>query len=383
MNPNFSSTPGVQITMTRFNEVKYDAATKTADVGAGLTWDSVYAALDPLGVNVVGGRVPGIGVAGLTLGGGYSNQYGLAADNVVAFELVLPNGSVKVITDSDVDLFFALKGGFNNFGIVTKFTLKTYPQGQVWGGAVTLSEDAAVQINAATLKFFTEVTDPKAAIISSFDFEPSLNISVCSLLLFYDAPQPPAGMFDDFLLEGALVSNVSTRSFLSLVQAGPSDESIGRRGVFHNVPVATLEDSAFLNAVLNETLWRTLSLPSDAFVACSVELFLSSVLTHGGPSAYPPTRTIAYQPINVYFAWSLPSSDAFMFDAIQQSSARLTAVALKSGQDVANAPLYPNYAIFDTPVERMYGAGLGRLQRIKKGYDPLNVMGQAGGWKFR
>jgi FAD/FMN-containing dehydrogenase len=56
--------------MTRFNETKVNFTSGTVDVGAGLTWDQVYATLEPTGVNVVGGRVPGIGVAGLTLGGG-------------------------------------------------------------------------------------------------------------------------------------------------------------------------------------------------------------------------------------------------------------------------------------------------------------------------
>jgi len=71
-NPGFSSTSGVEIAMTRFNEIKVDSTCGTVEVGAGLTWDQVYAALEPTGLNVVGGRMPGIGVAGLILGGGES-----------------------------------------------------------------------------------------------------------------------------------------------------------------------------------------------------------------------------------------------------------------------------------------------------------------------
>jgi hypothetical protein len=56
--------------MSRFNETKVDFTSGTVEVGAGLTWDQVYARLKPTGVNVVGGRIPGVGVAGLTLGGG-------------------------------------------------------------------------------------------------------------------------------------------------------------------------------------------------------------------------------------------------------------------------------------------------------------------------
>ena len=56
--------------MTRFNEINVNSESGTVEVGAGLIWDQVYAALGPTGVSVIGGRVPGVGVAGLTLGGG-------------------------------------------------------------------------------------------------------------------------------------------------------------------------------------------------------------------------------------------------------------------------------------------------------------------------
>ena len=69
-NPGFSSTTGVQIAMSRFNETKVNFMSGTVEVGPGLTWDQVYEILEPSGVNVVGGRLPGVGVAGLTLGGG-------------------------------------------------------------------------------------------------------------------------------------------------------------------------------------------------------------------------------------------------------------------------------------------------------------------------
>jgi hypothetical protein len=59
--------------MSRFNDTKVNLGDGTVEVGAGLTWDQVYEALEPTGVNVVGGRIPGVGVAGLTLGGGGSS----------------------------------------------------------------------------------------------------------------------------------------------------------------------------------------------------------------------------------------------------------------------------------------------------------------------
>ena len=70
MNPGFSSTPGVQIAMTRFNEVVYDSSAETVEFGSGLVFDDVYNALAPYNRSAAGGRVPGIGVGGFLLGGG-------------------------------------------------------------------------------------------------------------------------------------------------------------------------------------------------------------------------------------------------------------------------------------------------------------------------
>ncbi len=117
--------------MTRFSEVSYDEGHQTVTLGAGLIWDTVYAALAPHKVNVLGGRAAGIGVAGFILGGGtpspccwrfnisdnnhlgYSwktNQYGLAIDTVVAFELVKPDGTIPPVpTGVHPNMFFGLK----------------------------------------------------------------------------------------------------------------------------------------------------------------------------------------------------------------------------------------------------------------------------------
>ena len=70
MNPGFSSTPGVQITLTRFNEVNYDASTETVEFGSGLVFNDVYNALAPFNRSVAGSRISGIGVGGFLLGGG-------------------------------------------------------------------------------------------------------------------------------------------------------------------------------------------------------------------------------------------------------------------------------------------------------------------------
>ncbi|KZT64214.1 FAD dependent oxidoreductase [Daedalea quercina L-15889] len=383
-NPGFSSTTGVQIAMARFNNVTYDASAGTATIGAGLIWDDVYAGLEQYNVNVVGGRVTGVGVAGFTLGGGYSflsNQYGLTIDTVQAFELVLPNGTFTTVTASNPDLFWALKGGFNNFGIVTQFVLQAYPQGQVWGGSIIIIGETDAVKNA-TANFYANVTDPKASILTTLNWE--LGITAIELNLFYDAPTPPDGIFDEFLAIPYLTSDISTRSFLSLVLTAPSNATFGLRGFFDTVSITDIT-LPFLDAVVNETEFWSTTLAGDVpglFVSYDIEPFLPSVYSRGSSSAWPPTRSQGFMPVNIYYAWSLNTSDSLINSVMQESAHHLTQVAISEGQDVGNTPLYPNYAIYDTALSSMYGDNVARLQAIQAQYDPDNVMALAGGWKF-
>ncbi|THH19350.1 hypothetical protein EW146_g1809 [Bondarzewia mesenterica] len=406
-NPGFSSTTGVHIAMTRFNNVTYHADSQTADIGAGLVWDDVYSALEPYNVNVVGGRVTGVGVAGFTLGGGtcfsfdfaeilkipnscsimilgYSwktNQYGLTVDTVEAFEMVFPNGTISIVTPAYEDLFFGLKGGFNNFGIVTKFTLKTFPQTQVWGGLVTITQENLPQLNAAVANFSANVTDPKAAIISAYNFV--LGAPGVSLLCFYDGPTYPDGIFDQLMAVPHFTKDISTRSFISLVQSAPSDATSGTRTLFSSVSILQYTP-ALLDVIVNETkFWgQNLLLDTATFVSYDVEPFAPSLFTHGSASAYPPDRSRGLLPLNIYFAWGASLADSAMYDAITQSSQTITAAAISDGQDIADAAIYGNYALFDTPLENIYGSNVDRLKSIKQVYDPDNVMGLTGGFKF-
>ena len=113
-----------------------------------------------------------------------------------------------------------------------------------------------------------------------------------------------------------------------------------------------------------------------------IEPFELDFLTHGGPSAYPPDRSLAVFPSVRPITWTNASVGGFITDAIRLSTASLMEAGIQDGQALINAAPYVNYASIGTSLERMYGGHLGRLREIRKKYDPENVMGLAGGWKF-
>ncbi|KAG9199907.1 hypothetical protein G6514_007807 [Epicoccum nigrum] len=129
---------GITISFEKLNRIVLADDKKTASFQPGNTWFDVYSALEKHNTTIIGGRVASVGVGELTLGGGISylsSQYGLACDNVLSYEVVTASGIVLNVSQiSYPDLYWALRGGGNNFGIVTQFDVQAMPQGLMWGG---------------------------------------------------------------------------------------------------------------------------------------------------------------------------------------------------------------------------------------------------------
>ncbi|PBK85369.1 FAD-binding domain-containing protein [Armillaria gallica] len=375
-NPGFSSTTGVQIAMTRFKDITYDPKTQTAVIGAGNIWDDVYEVLNPRGANVLGGRAPGIGVAGFTLGGGYSwhsNQYGLAIDNVVAYELVMPNGKVTTVTAAtDRDLFFSLKGGGKNFGIVTRFTLKTFHQGNIWGGTTVYPATVISAFTAAAVKFSSEVTDPKAAMLITFEYAARQIVLVTTMV--YDGPVPPRGIFEDFLNMTTLRLDVKERSFVDLINSMPS--KVTPRIISNDIPVSDYSKHTVDSLVEELKYWgEKLVFYNNAFVTYTLEPFLPTLFDHAGAgsSAYPGSRERLVLPTEVNLGWVSEGEDGVFHYAVREMTQKLGMVG---------ASRYPNYAMYGTPVVDMYGEeGLKRMQDTRVRVDPDGVMQLTGGFK--
>ena len=130
---------GIVIDVRGFREITVDPERRVVRAGAGLTWGELDAATQAHGLATVGGRVSSTGVAGLALGGGsgwLERKHGLACDNILAVELVTARGDeVRASADEHPELFWALRGGGGNFGVVTAIEFALHPVGpEVLGG---------------------------------------------------------------------------------------------------------------------------------------------------------------------------------------------------------------------------------------------------------
>jgi hypothetical protein len=150
---------GTVVVRTReLRDITVDPDNRLARVGAGVKWGELLAATAPYGLTGLAGSSPDPSVVGFTLGGGlswFSRAHGLAAHGIVAVELVDAEGELRRITaTSDPDLFWALRGGGGDFGIVTAMELTLHPAAHVYGGRLLWP----IEMARPVLRAFREVT---------------------------------------------------------------------------------------------------------------------------------------------------------------------------------------------------------------------------------
>jgi FAD/FMN-containing dehydrogenase len=141
---------GVLLKTSRMATVLVDPDRRLAKVGPGARWSEVIAAAAPFGLVPISGSAPSVGVAGYTLGGGVgwlSRAYGFGADSLLRADVVTADGRmVTASRDSNPDLFWALRGGGGNFGVVTSLEVRLYPVASVYAGTAYFSIDRAADV---------------------------------------------------------------------------------------------------------------------------------------------------------------------------------------------------------------------------------------------
>ncbi|XP_006453769.1 hypothetical protein AGABI2DRAFT_181818 [Agaricus bisporus var. bisporus H97] len=376
-NPGFSSTFGVQVSLQNLLDFDYNEDAQTVKLGSGWTWDAIYEMLQPKNVTVVGGRIPGVGL-GLLYGGGlswYTNQHGLASDNVVEFDLVLPNGTfVNVTETSQPDLYFGLRGGLNNFGIITSVTVKTWPTGDIWGGTIAYSIEHNDEIMKAVEEFSVENTDVKAQLQAVYTL--TKEKAFWQIIFFYDAPDSSPAPFKAFLSIPSTSDTTEVTTHSQFVKNTPFPPVVG--SYLHTVPVLqytvpvlqaveTSVNASFAKALKDER--------SAATFYWFAEPFYNQNSHSTFPSAFPHSPSNPITPSCFWYNYTSPDDVEYFRQSIKDVGTELQTVVVEEGQGRWDDVKYSNYAVKGTTVEEVFGESLDKMRDLKKRIDPKNVMG--------
>ena len=232
-----STDSGIMIALSNLNKKTLIHNQTVAQIGPGQTWEEVYDWISSSGLGVAGGRYGSVGVGGLLLGGGinyFGNSFGWSVNNIVQYEIVLANSSIiDVSADSHPDLFWTLKGGSNNFGIVTRFDMKTFPITKAFVAGVLWRETAIPEFLDAVSSFVQPgggSSDPLVAINPAIAITPGNGVKEATNIALHRGSDPaPASLRNFTNISGAFVNETSVRDNWASLPAELGQQSIVNR----------------------------------------------------------------------------------------------------------------------------------------------------------
>ncbi|EEH05600.1 FAD binding domain-containing protein [Histoplasma capsulatum G186AR] len=391
--PGYANTDGgVLIAFTKMKQLHLSADKSFVSVGPGNTWLNVYQYLEPHGLVALGGRVGSVGVPGLLLGGGisfYSNQYGFAANNVVSYEVVLANGKiVQATAKQNSDLFWALKGGGNSFGIVTRFDLVTFNSPQTCGGIMVHQGTPHDEFSRAISRFVQDGSkDAKAAIIPTITFIPSQDVTAYISFLFYDGAECDQPALSDFLAIPSVNNTYRQATMAQLAAEQDAFIPMGTRRSFHVVSsFATPEAIEIIYDVFATTfkaeLWDVPNITTSIAYQPMTKRFVEEGDRRGGNPQGIDASKAPYFWVVQDLSWTDAKYDQRIAEyrrlAAAKTEAKLAAAGLKAEYR------YMNDADKGQTVFETYGGdNLAKLKEIRAKYDPTRLFTDslAGGWK--
>ncbi len=174
----------VVVDMSKMRQVMIDPKARTMTIGGGTTAADVLASAAPYGLTAVVGTIGKIGVVGFTLAGGYgfiSPKFGLGVDNLLAAEVVLADGSlVRADSSENIGLYWALRGGGGNFGVVTSMEIRLHPVEKILAGKVLFPWSNAKPVlegYAAIMRSAPDELAATAAVVSGPDGDPAIVVA--------------------------------------------------------------------------------------------------------------------------------------------------------------------------------------------------------------
>src|SRR5215211_3159846 len=368
---------GMLIDLALMNGVHVDPEAKIAYVQGGALWGDVDREAQLYGLATPGGVVSDTGVAGLTLGGGYGwlrRKYGLACDNVLSCEVVGADGEVRTASaDSNPDLYWALRGGGGNFGVVTSFTFKLHPVGPIVGfaGVFYPVEDAATVLRGFR-KYGESAPDEVSALAVAITMpadphlpEP-LHDRACIVVGATYAGDPEEGMkVVQPLRELATpLADISQPMPFRIVQS--SFDPFFPRGKLHSYWKSTYL-SELSDGVVDVIAARALERPAPL---TTIVVWLSGgAVNRVDPEDSAFGERFAAYMVSVEGSWADPADTESNISFVRQTWSEIA--------EFGTGSTYLNFTgISDEErnvgVDDAFGAKLERLRQIKAKYDPDN-----------
>jgi FAD/FMN-containing dehydrogenase len=372
--PGFGSNDGgLVIDLSLMRHVHVDPWTQRAQAGGGATWGDFNYATHAYGLATPGGIVSTTGIGGLTLGGGIgylSRGFGLTIDNLVSAEVVTADGEVVTAnSDNHADLFWALRGGGGNFGVVTSFEYQLHPVSDVYVGLFFYEVESAGDL----LRFFREFichapemygAFPAFQIAPPLDFIPAdrHGDAFCVAVVHWAGPirQGEEAMKPFREVAPVVAEMVAPLPYPALNSAFDALFPKGIRSYWKG---------SFVTELTNEAIEAHLAHgPKVPEVSCTMHLYPINGACHrvGADDTAFGYRHANFATV-ILSAWNDPETDG---DRIQWVRDYHDAIAPHSEPGG-----YVNFMADDDQarVPANYGANYTRLTRIKRAYDPDNL----------
>ena len=359
---------GLVIDLGPMKGIRVDPATRVATAQGGVLWRELDRETQAFGLATTGGTVSNTGIAGLTLGGGLGwlmGKHGLTVDNLRSADVITADGTFRTVSvDADPDLFWALRGGGGNFGVVVSFDYDLHPVDTVLGGMVVYGLDQARDVLRFYREFCPTLPDEAEAYLGVLT-DPSAGIPVVAMVLGYNGD----------LAEGERVL-APARAFGSPLVDLVGPVPYGARQVMLDEPNAIhglhrYWRSAFVEVISDDFIDAIIEQASSFSSPLSALLFF---YMHGAATRVPVDATA--------FSARRPMWD---FDAIGQwvelteSDGHTSWVRTAwdaFAPHLGDAGGYINHLSDDDRPEQVrasYGTNLVRLRQLKTRYDPTNV----------
>ncbi|KAI1123366.1 FAD-binding domain-containing protein [Nemania abortiva] len=385
---------GITVDLSQLTEIDLDLGAGIVSIGAGARWGKVYEKVSEKGLGVTGSRSSAGGIGGLALAGGlsfFSTREGFICDNVVTYEIVLASGEVvECSAEKNPDLYKALRGGGNNFGIVTKYHMRTFKQGPLWGGKVLyLPPDFPSQVDALVNHLQDKQVETHIMISLFIAAQVGFPCGLNQVYHTREVEDPP--VLDPFVKIGSLIEGQSSlRKIKNLEEAADEQakmSSSSQRTAYANTTVkadaATLKKAAEIFTARLEGVENCKGIVFSLTLQPYPVSLLEKCLSAGGNVTGLTPDSGPLVSVLVLMNWDNKEDDEKILGTAKSILEAIDEDAGERGQAVPYK--YLNYALGSQDPIGSYGAENKQfLREVSKKLDPDEIFqkGVPGGFKL-